>query len=542
MGPYELMFEISAEVCFQMGGIHTVILSKIQHMQRLWGGRYALIGPYISSFNYTGVLEAVPDHQIPGGHVQQAVVALREMGVNIHAGFWQVPGNPFVILIDPVPVPPGFDGYRSEFLHKHRIEAPAKGDLINLYIRFGYYLEAFFRELCAGMHRDHCKVMAHFHEYMTTVALPAIRQLPVHTVFTTHATVLGRFLASRDRSYGKHTPEHDWHDKVRLMSRYHRFCLMLERLAARHCHVLTSVSAVTAAECSRFLGRTPEVITPNGLNVENIQGTNGVHGREAIRSVVSKHFAGDPAVNGNTYYFFTSGRYEYRNKGYDVVVRALAKLNRWLRESTTTATVVMFFITDSPYPKHPDWVYRIRQWASRALSLRKSASPGIFLYDVPDAVSNSHLVSDLKRYKLGNQPSDRVKVLYHPRFVTAQGPGLRMTYLDFVKGCDLGIFPSHYEPWGLTPAECISACVPTVTTSMTGFARYISTHTHAVKDSGIFILDRHQGDTTDALFNMMKDFVTERKNYRQALQEHSRLLDWSNMITYYDAAYKKAMP
>ena len=44
-----------------------------------------------------------------------------------------------------------------------------------------------------------------------------------------------------------------------------------------------------------------------------------------------------------------------------------------------------------------------------------------------------------------------------------------MTYYEALSGCDLGVFPSYYEPWGYTPLESAAYAVPTVTTDQAGF-------------------------------------------------------------------------
>ena len=41
----------------------------------------------------------------------------------------------------------------------------------------------------------------------------------------------------------------------------------IERACARHAHVFTTVSPITAEECTALLGRTPDLITPNGLTI-----------------------------------------------------------------------------------------------------------------------------------------------------------------------------------------------------------------------------------------------------------------------------------
>lgn len=42
---------------------------------------------------------------------------------------------------------------------------------------------------------------------------------------------------------------------------------------------------------------------------------------------------------------FTAGRYEYRNKGIDMFIEGLARLNYRLQKSNSTVTVVAFIIT-----------------------------------------------------------------------------------------------------------------------------------------------------------------------------------------------------
>ncbi len=54
----------------------------------------------------------------------------------------------------------------------------------------------------------------------------------------------------------------------------------------------------------------------------------------------------------NTIYLFTSGRYEYRNKGMDLFIEALAALNQRLKEMQDAPTVVAFIITRAPDAEH----------------------------------------------------------------------------------------------------------------------------------------------------------------------------------------------
>jgi len=64
------------------------------------------------------------------------------------------------------------------------------------------------------------------------------------------------------------------------------------------------------------------------------------------------------------------------------------------------------------------------------------------------------ILNHLRRRHLFNAPEDRVKVIFHPEFLSTAGL-LPLEYEQFVRGCHLGVFPSYYEPWGYTPAECV---------------------------------------------------------------------------------------
>ena len=89
--------------------------------------------------------------------------------------------------------------------------------------------------------------------------------LPIATVFTTHATMLGRYLAMNDAQFNEHLPFYDWLGEARKFNIESQ--IRIERAAAHGSHVLSTVSDVTALECKHLLGREADAILPNGLNV-----------------------------------------------------------------------------------------------------------------------------------------------------------------------------------------------------------------------------------------------------------------------------------
>ena len=63
-----------------------------------------------------------------------------------------------------------------------------------------------------------------------------------------------------------------------------------------------------------------------------------------------------------------------------------------------------------------------------------------------------------------------------------------MDYYETLAGCDLGVFPSFYEPWGYTPLESAAYAVPTITSDQAGFGLWVE-HTFE-QTKGIMVLER----------------------------------------------------
>ena len=142
-----------------------------------------------------------------------------------------------------------------------------------------------------------------------------------------------------------------------------------------------------------------------------------------------------------------------------------------------------------------------------------------------------------------NQRDDKVKVVYHPDFISTSNPLFKMDYNQFVRGCHLGVFPSMYEPWGYTPLECLASGVPSITSNLAGFGDYVSRHILDNEKLGMYIIDRKHKDfdqTADELAEIMMRFVKMSRRERIALryrsEEASLHFDWSNLGRYYDIA------
>ena len=154
----------------------------------------------------------------------------------------------------------------------------------------------------------------------------------------------------------------------------------------------------------------------------------------------------------------------------------------------------------------------------------------------------------LRTANLVNNQHDKVKVVYHPDFVTASNPLFKMDYSQFVRGCHLGIFPSYYEPWGYTPLESLASGIPSVTSDLSGFGDYIINNFPEHEKAGLFVVDRKSKDFNQAasqLADIMFRFVQLNRRERIGMRNHcesaSPHFDWQNLGKFYDRAYELAL-
>jgi len=431
---------------------------------------------------------------------------------------------------------------------------------------------------------------------MAGVAVPRIAhlRLPVATVFTTHATLLGRYLASDDPEFYNHLPFINADEEAGKRDVYSRFAI--ERAAAHAATVFTTVSQVTSFEAEKLLGREPDMILPNGLSLQRfaaIHEFQNLHReyKETIHEFVMGHFFPSYSFDlDRTTYLFTSGRYEYRNKGMDLFIEAMHRLNQRLKEMPDYPTVVAFIITkaatrsinvgtlqsQSIFDELRKTCEQVEEQMGRRLfraaangrtvegdelldedemvrikqaihAWRTGRQPPIVTHDLIDD-ANDPILKHLRYRGLFNAADDPVKVVFHPQFVTATSPLISLDYEQFVRGCHLGIFPSYYEPWGYTPMECVALGLPAVTTDLSGFGAYVQRHIPEHQEQGIYVLNRRTHGFEDSvnelvehLLNFVKLNRRQRIEMRNRVERLSEMFDWSQLIDYYNEAHDLAL-
>jgi glycogen(starch) synthase len=530
----------------------------------------------------------------PEGSIAQALKRLQDSGIPCYYGYWLVAGHPRTILIDYRALFRDLDTNKYLMWADHGISVNSNDGEMNEVVAFGFAVTEFFRQL-ASLVTDRT-ILAHFHEWMAGIAVPRMAhlRLPIATVFTTHATLLGRYIAGDNAEFYNHLPFLNPDAEAAKYQIYSRY--QIEKAATHACTVFTTVSEVTAFEAEKLLGRRPEVILPNGLNIQRFAALHEFQNlhrqyKEKIHEFVMGHFFPCYSFDlDKTIYLVTSGRYEYRNKGMDLFIEAMHRLNQRLRYVPDRPTVVSFIITRAPVrhvnigalqsrtmfeelertctsiqeemgqqlfqaaarghiadPKQlisGDATVRLK----RAMhAWRTGQPPAIVTHDLIDDAGDP-VLKHLRHRGLFNSGDDPVKMVFHPQFVTQTGPLINLDYEQFVRGCHMGVFPSYYEPWGYTPMECVALGVPAVTTDLSGFGAYVRRHIPDSNDNGICVLNRRFhgfdeacNELVDYLFDFVRMSRRQRIELRNRVERLSELFDWSALIRHYREAHDMAL-
>ncbi|MFK7969238.1 MAG: glycosyltransferase [Bacteroidia bacterium] len=589
------LLETAWEVCNQVGGIHTVIKSKVPNMVARWGDNYCLLGPMIHP-TVSAIFE--PDNEADNPFAR-AARRMREAGLDAHYGRWLVDGRPQTVLFNPFSVFDRLGDIKYTLWDQHQISTPGEHKLLNEVLGFGFLTEQFILQLAQDEAMESNELIAHFHEWMAGTCIPGIRknsEIP-KIVFTTHATILGRYLAMNDPEFYANLPFYDWQKEAKHFNIEAE--ANFERAAAHGAHVFTTVSEVTGRECQPLLGRKPDVILPNGFNINRFVAAHEIQNlhqdfKEDIQKFIVGHFfSSTPFDLDKTLFFFTSGRYEYQNKGFDMTLEALARLNHRLKEEGSDMTIVMFFITKAPIhsinpevlearamveeirqnveaithevgsglfehvlssnnPKMPDltnfvsdyWRLRLRRTLQK---WKGSKLPPVVTHNLVDSGTDK-ILNFVRKTGLINHADDRVKIVYHPDFISATNPLFGIDYDEFVRGCHLGVFPSFYEPWGYTPLECMASGVPSITSNLSGFGDYSLKLVSSPENHGLYVVNRRDlryGDAAQLLAENMYHFVSlnrrERIEQRYQVERFAMNFDWNNLTKHYDQAYRKAV-
>ena len=523
-----MLFEISWEVCNKVGGIHTVLSTKAKEAVARYGDSYVAVGPWL-----LGEQDDTP-FEPEAGH-EDFVEACRAMGFPVRMGRWNTPGRPRVLLIE----------FSRSYDHKDDILArlwedygvdSISGDWDYIEpVLFGHaagrVIERYCQDYLVPAHR---RAIVHAHEWMTASSLLYLKSkvASVGTVFTTHATMLGRALSSLGHSpsdgLGGRTAK-ELAEENNVVAKH-----SLEGVAAREADVFTTVSQITADEAALLHERRPDPLLPNGIDLDVIDALIGDAPRATVRGELfdlAARFLGEPA--DDAVLLCVSGRYEFHNKGIDLLLESLAKL------AERSGPPVVLWILVPAGNSGP---------CSELLARRDPEGSGEF--DGPVGLSTHNLfdaetdpVHELcGKLGLDNALGSRVKVIQVPIYLRPNDGFLNRSYEAVLRAMDLSCFPSYYEPWGYTPQESIAVGVPTITSDYAGFGRWAAEFELSDQD-GVMVLPRvhrQYDEVVDDLASLLERKLQERPEQAEACRRTAARTAWSDLMGNYERAYEAA--
>ena len=529
----DYVFETSWEVCNKVGGIHTVIATKAPAIAKQFRSKYILIGPDIWQHN-----ENKEFVENPGLFKSWRAKAASE-GLRVRVGNWKIEGNPIVILVD-------FSHYvsaKNEVLRyywdNYKLDSfNSPWDYVES-VLFGYAVGKVIESFVKFNTASRENVICHFHEWMTGSALLYLEgEMPkIGSVFTTHATVVGRSIAGNSYPLYNEMKNYNPEEMAYRFGVQHKHFLEKETTKVADC--FTTVSEITAQEAQHFLSRKTDIITPNGFNDAIVPAEKDFDKkRKAARERlinVAQALVTQP-INENTKIVAISGRYEFRNKGIDAFIDALGALNRNPKnKKELLAYILIPTAYDAP-----------NQGLLNNLHHPEQTTPNEqkhLTHILPD-VYNDAIVKRINEQQLFNRKEDKVKVIFCPSYLNGNDGVFNLFYYDLFIDLDDTAFPSYYEPWGYTPLESLAFKVPTITTNLAGFGKWVNDY-YPQKQKAIEVVNRtdsNYGEVVGAIVKNIQNLLDSKDDDFQALRETagkvSEIALWKNLVQYYIKCYE----
>ncbi|MGM9837051.1 MAG: glycogen/starch synthase [Paludibacteraceae bacterium] len=501
----DYIFETSWEVCNRVGGIYAVLSTRAASMQQEHLDHVVFFGPDFGTHSNIYFKE---DRHLLSGWTK--VYARQGLRIPIRIGRWQVPGEPIAVLLKADALRERKNDIYAWAWENFGVQSHAAyGDYDDSCL-FGYaageVMASLYDYLCAEPRKQRnitktpLKVVMHANEWQTGFTVFYLRHFRpgIGTLFTTHATSIGRSIAGNGKPLYDYFEQYNGDqmaEELNMVSKH-----SVEKMAARWADCFTTVSDLTARECKQLLDKPVDIVTPNGFEPDFIPAkkqfdTKREATREALMRVASEQLGG--VVPPNAMLVCIAGRQEWKNKGIDVFLQAMQRLGEKIYQTSSTREVIAFVMI--PYLNRP--VARI----------------------------------------------GKVSIIFVPYYLDGQDPLFKMSYYDLLIGMDATVFPSYYEPWGYTPLESVAFRVPTVTTSLTGFGVWANTGNEGL-NKGVVVIPR-----TDSNFRDVVEYVADhllrfsRYNAEQtaaageAAAKIAHKAEWRYFFKYYRQAYEIAL-
>ncbi|MBE6306580.1 MAG: glycosyl transferase [Bacteroidales bacterium] len=536
----DYIFEVSWEVCNLVGGIYTVLSTKAKTLQKCHKDKVVFVGPDVWQEKPSPYF--IEDNKVTKGWIEQVELPY---GLKVRAGRWDIPGKPIVILVDFTPL----------YAHKNELyklmwdlygvdSMPAYGDYDEA-SAFAWASALVIENYYLYINGKDKKVIAHFNEWTTGMGLLYLKhfQPAIATLFTTHATSMGRSIAGNNKPLYDYLAGYNGDQmayELNMVSKH-----SVEKRAALQADCFTTVSDITARECTQLLERKPDVVTPNGFErnfvpTQKEKPAKRETARRKLLDIVANLMGYQPSEDA--FLIATSGRYEYRNKGIDMFVDAVGRM---AQRRDLNREIIAFVLTpgwtDAP---RPDLLQRIAQGGEYNTPLHDP-----FITHHLHNYDSDNIVNQIRWLGLNNHPDSRVKIVFIPSYLTGEDGLLNMPYYDVLIGMDATAFPSYYEPWGYTPLESVAFGIPTITTQLSGFGQWVIGHdASTLKATGVEVLRRYDDNfigvsqqLCDTIVELSKMDIKEKTAIDRAASRIAVEAEWKNFIVYYQQAFDIAL-
>lgn len=534
----DLLFETSWEVCNKVGGIYAVLSTKARTLGEQFGDKLIFIGPDL--WNEDNPSPYFKERKTLLKQAQQKLQL--PWGISIRVGRWDIPGAPQVVLVNRGDTARHLSEIYGEMWRDYGVDSLHSYGDYEESCAFAVASAIVIQALTQHLKANPSRVVAHFDEWTTGMGLLYLknREPRVSTIFTTHATSIGRSICGNGKPLYDYFHQYNGDQmavELNMQSKH-----SLEKAAAHNADCFTTVSEVTARECEQLLQIRPQVVTPNGFEPDFVPKTVKYNrlrkdGRDKLLTVAK-------AVTGHqygpdTFIIATSGRHEYRNKGLDMYLDVLAGLEQelpadqealafvlvpgWVREPSGDVVTNLYF--DGAVKTQPDYLtHRLNNEGEDEVCRR---------------------IEQLQ----GEGKLKKLRVIYVPSYLDGHDGVVDITYYDLLPALDLTMFPSYYEPWGYTPLESVAFGVPTITDDKAGFGQWVlDNFQNGLMKSGVYVVDRTDSnyDRAAALIRMAAlEYITEDVSLRLKARNLAFLTaakaDWKFFILNYDKAFEIAL-
>lgn len=534
----DLFFETSWEVCNKIGGIYTVLSTKAKTLKSQFKDKLIFIGPDV----WTEESPSPYFVEQPALMKRWADNAMLPEGVDVRVGRWDIPGRPVAILVK-------FDGmYGRRDADYGRMWELYGVDSLHAYgdydegCAFARAAAAVIESIITFSKANPAHVVALFDEWTTAMGLLTLKaDMPeVATIFTTHATSIGRSICGNGKPLYDQLNNYDGDQMAAELNMQSKHSL--EKAAAWNADCFTTVSDVTADEAEQLLGIRP-VVTPNGFELNFVPSkAKYAAARKAARDriLTVTHALTGVDYGDDTFLLATSGRCEYRNKGLDVFIDAMRSLAADKPARKVLALILV-----------PAWCGGLRE------DLQHQLAEGTF-----ERLADPLLTHKLNNYNedpvnrhihamgFANDAASDVAVIYVPCYLDGADGIFDLTYYDLLPGLDATVFASYYEPWGYTPLESIAFGVPTVTTDLAGFGRWVEEvqPNPTFANCGVEVLHRTDGNRDQVVADIAAKVAdiaaadaADAESYRKEAAATALKAQWADFIAYYDDACCRAL-